>query len=494
MTKVCWFTLTCLAWQAIVLPQVRAGRLRTDSEESVDSAAYAGLSTHPIPPNSFQPWYRLLVKQTQCMNPTFEPYQDALKDLDDAMVKKVKAMSMDKAKHENCRLCNIFFEGGRTGSIWNVKMVSCSIQSDDALQATPSKACLGSAGNPAKMSNGTGVKDRCLPCPNGCVGCAAPDWKAFGSSGVVFKCIMRAGDEEDIPKFPFSCGMADVRQKNANEVKSSCAFGKLTKHDFTSDLKPEDKPENAVQAAGFEATLSLKSVACSSWAQSQKLQLPSDGDKAGESVSRIADQIHRFARKENCRLCDVTMTSKKGELPWDLGENDIECAASQFGARACESSNGYVGWSKRRPCAPCPDECTSCEDDRRNPLKFHCAVMPTVTLETSPLAALTPLSWVSQPEKHKGGMASDTLKRIFQCQLENQKSSRNHTERNDERYLLATCVHPESYDDLYNKKATMTQKALEPKQQASGSLGSRRKFARPGGANRQGMSRRKRRW
>merc|ERR1719263_731673 len=68
-----------------------------------------------------------------------------------------------------------------------------------------------------------------------------------------------------------------------------------------------------------------------------------------------------------------------------------DCATKEMGPAACNPELGVVGWSKGRPCMPCPKECSSCEDIRKKSAKpvFKCILRPTIGFPTPSIKSLT---------------------------------------------------------------------------------------------------------
>merc|ERR1719150_3368295 len=89
---------------------------------------------------------------------------------------KLKLKLQTYAETQNCRLCDLRFDGDYEGNIKNLK-VFCSIKADKKLQDRPDalNACFTSSGSAKKMILGTRNKRRCLPCPKGCQKCRAID-------------------------------------------------------------------------------------------------------------------------------------------------------------------------------------------------------------------------------------------------------------------------------------------------------------------------------
>jgi len=272
------------------------------------------------------------------------------------------------ANEYNCRLCDI--SGSHGAMSLNTAFgasLKCSVA---AKEGNIAEACLAGNGHAGFLSG----DHACIPCPEGCDSCSMST-SSWGHSPLKwFKCLHKTPDMFSRPepvKGNWKCEEVERRGKAGTGFKQWCQYRK----DFLSTSADGNLP---VATSTWELKIPLS-----------RCDMPDAPGASAEVTGIMAAIAPKLAKNYqwNCQFCRVEAGGPipsssfefaiPGTGPKPKSWADAFCAFDQFGGAACLPERGPTDWSSE-PCAPCPFECSSCEEEAKGAKQFSCKLRPNI--------------------------------------------------------------------------------------------------------------------
>jgi len=315
-----------------------------------------------VPKFSFQ------LKKTLCAKLDFGNMQIITKNYPKA-VRKLQEQGTLWAKSFNCRLCDL--EGDEENLLSPVLRsieVKCHAF-DDQRRTNLEEAC--NAGN---GKTGWRHDDNvCLPCPEGCEYCKKAGASDMYSNFKWFKCILPTEESATRVQPPWACEAIQDRRNHPGRFQW-CKY----RHDL------DDSPNAFEPEPTSTWNLKITASRCENTAYEAKENTAYEAkEHISAMVKLIAPKLNRLS-SQNCEICRIMLGGTLAPAPLEeiaIGEGtsenwvDAKCAFDEFGSAACRPDRGLTGWTKIHKCAPCPLECSSCEDQSTlfgNNKRFKC--------------------------------------------------------------------------------------------------------------------------
>mmetsp|Transcript_84772 Transcript_84772/g.181622 ORF Transcript_84772/g.181622 Transcript_84772/m.181622 type:complete len:331 (-) Transcript_84772:103-1095(-) len=262
------------------------------------------------------------------------------------------------ANEYNCRLCDISgSHGGMSMGLLSGASVKCSVVKEGG---NLGETCLAGNGNVGFLRG----ESACIPCPAECESCI--------KSTTSFKCLHKTSDMFSRPDpvgGDWKCKGMARRGKVGTGFKQWCKYRKDLLKTSTNGYLP-------VASSAWEFKIPF--------ARCDMPDAPGASPEVAGIMAAIAPKLAKNYQW-NCQFCRV---EAGGPIPSSSFEfaipgtgskptswADAFCAFDQFRDKACFTERGPTDWSSE-PCAPCPFECSSCEEEAKETKRFKCNLRP----------------------------------------------------------------------------------------------------------------------
>jgi len=344
--------------------------------------------------------WQFSIKHTLCANFDFGALQGIFKAYP-VEVAFMQKEGLRLANEFNCRLCDISgSQGGMSLGLLGAS-IKCSLAKEGG---SLGEACLAGNGNAGFL----GGESACVPCPEECESCSTStsSWSWDHSPLKWFKCV-HAEDMFTRPeplKGNWKCQDIERRGKAGTGFKQWCQYRK--------DLLSTSTNGNLlVASSAWELKIPL--------ARCDMLDAPGASPEVAGIMAAIAPKLARN-HQWNCQFCRV---EAGGPIPSSSFEfaipgtgskptswADAFCAFDQFRDKACFTERGPTDWSSE-PCAPCPFECSSCEEEAKETKRFKCNLRPSIGFASQMEKLMVPGTGEDSPPATPEGFICDTPKK-----------------------------------------------------------------------------------